>query len=238
MSWTDKQSIRVIKYLRNKYKIKEFIETDTFKGINARLHSKNFKKVITLEKDPNHYDIAFERLKDYDNVECFITNSPDFLKEYKSWYKADERKDIVFFYLDAHFYGLEAPKEKGKFVVLKELKSLKNLENCVIMIHDFDNNLGHITYDGISLDFNLIKRDIKAVNKNFHYYTNELSSCDIIKPNYDSVIDAEMKVDRDTLDNLNYAWKEPRLTYRGILYATPTELNKKELDKLGLKKWN
>jgi orotate phosphoribosyltransferase len=53
----------------------------------------------------------------------------------------------------------------------------------------------------------------------------------------ESLKEAGLIVDFDTLRNLDYAWQCPRLTYRGILYCLPTELNDKELKKLGLRKW-
>ena len=49
MSWTDTKSVEAIKYLRDRFQVKEFIETGTFKGINARRHSKNFEKITTCE---------------------------------------------------------------------------------------------------------------------------------------------------------------------------------------------
>ena len=135
----------------------------------------------------------------------------------------------VIFYLDAHFYDPTLPKDK-RFVVLDELKALKNFKNCVIAIHDFSNNLGHITYDEQPLNLELLEKDLKEVNKNFHFYTNTLASCDIIKMS--DITDIDM------VDNMEYLYSAPEKTYRGLLYCTPTELSKKELKKLGLIKWN
>ena len=147
-------------------------------------------------------------------------------------------KERVLYYLDAHFYDENLPKGRGKFVVLKELKALKNRKNCIIVIHDFDNNLGHITYDKISLDLNLIKKDLFKVNPEFYLYTNELASCDILTTNSQDILSTGLPYNEDILDNLNYAWKEPRLTYRGILYALPFKLDKAEMNALGLREWN
>jgi len=239
MSWTDKKSIEVIKYLRDKFKVKVFIETGTFMGVNAELHSKNFEDVQTCEIVDKYYEKATDRFEEanLDNIVVYNLSSPYFLeREVKLWNSS--RKDMPFFYLDAHFYDKKLPKGKGKFVVLKELKALQKLnKDCIIMIHDFDNGLGHITYDGMPLDLKLIEKELFKINSNFHLYTNELSSCDIVKPTVASIKDAGLNFDDDTIDNLQYAWSELRLTARGILYCLPKPLSKKEMKQLGLREW-
>jgi len=222
MSWTDRQSIRVIEALRDKYNIKHFVETGTFKGINAELHTTKFDWVWTCEKVKKYYDIASKRQTM--NMIMHHGDSSNFLSGFNRVGSAK------LFYLDAHFYDPKLPKGKGKFVILKELKALKDYGKCVIVIHDFDNNLGHITYDGISLDMKLIKKDLLKIYPKFRFYTNTLASCDIMKPK-------ETK-DKVKLENLKYAWKTPRLTYRGLLYCTPTRLTSKEQRELGLREWN
>lgn len=214
MSWTDKKSIEHIKELRDKFKVKTFIETGTFKGVNSQFHANNFKEVLTCEIKKEYYEMAKNRLKYDYNVHIFHMNSADFLKDFVERYKKRGRTDIVIIYLDAHFYDATL---KNKFVVLDELKALKNFKNCIIIIHDFDNNLGHITYDNQSLDLKLIKKDLLNVNPDFKLYTNELSSCEpmAIHETTDSVM----------RENLIYAWLTPRLTFRGILYALPREEN-------------
>jgi len=242
MSWTDKQSVRVMKYLRDKYEIKDFVETGTHVGINAKLHSKNFDRVLSCEKITEYYDKAQRRLKDCPNVYVVQQDSSYFLKNIVQSIK-NNPPDIPaqiqtpLFYLDAHFYDPKMPSGKGKFVVLHELKALKGLENCVISIHDFCNNLGGINYNGMKLDFDLMEEDLKNINPSFHYYTNTLESCDIVQLDHSDIKAAGLEVDNDVLSNLEYAWTKPDKTYRGLLYALPTELTKKEMDGLGLVKW-
>lgn len=236
MSWNDKQSIRVIKYLRDKYKIKDFVETGTYKGVNAKFHSGNFERVFTCEKEVENYNKAKERLKKCNNVTSILQHSPDFLKDYVAKYNKEKRKDKVLVYLDAHFYDPELPKGRGKFVILEELKNLKSLD-CIIVAHDFDNNLGHITYDGISLDLDLLRPGLQKINPKFNFYTNTLASCDIVRPNCKDIRKAGLECHEDISSVLKTAWSEPRLTFRGILYVLPTKLTKKELKELGLRKW-
>lgn len=223
MSWTDKRAVETMKQLRDAFKVKTFVETGTFKGINARLHAKNFQEVITCELIKDYFLISQEKLKMYPNVKIVNLSSPEFLKQFSDEYKKAGRIDIIMFYLDAHFYDSNLPKEK-RFVVLDELRALKDFKNSIIIIHDFDNGLGHITYDGQPLDFLLIKDDLMKVNPDFKIYTNELATCEIW--NEKTILDSGMIIDFETMDNIRYANSTPRLTYRGILYALPFEVGK------------
>ncbi len=231
MSWTDKKAVEVIKYLRDKYNIKTFIETGTFKGVNARLHSKNFNLVMTCEKNKDYYKEAKANLylyPQYKNVVLRNEDSPTFLKKLSL--------GTFIFYLDAHFYDPAAPLN-DKFVVKRELDNMKKFKDSVIIIHDFHNGLGGITYDGVKLDMDLVRNKLKRINKNFFFYTNTLASCDPIKQSAVEIKNAGLEVDFDTLDNLDYMWSTPRLTFRGYLYCLPTKLDKFEMKKLGLREW-
>ena len=219
MSWTDKQSIRTICKLRDRFNVSTFVETGAFMGVNAELHSQNFHYVYTCEKVPKYAEKARERLKKYPNVFLSEKPSPDFIRDFLTKYKEENRNDILIFYLDAHFYDPLLPKDQ-RFVVLDELRELKNFLNGIIIIHDFDNNLGHITYDGQPLNLDLINEELFKINPNFSLYTNELSTCDIMKP--------EETSDPLIKDNLEYAWSKPEKTFRGILYCIPEEIDEKE----------
>ncbi len=235
MSWTDKQAVENIKYFRDKYKIKTFVETGTFKGINARLHINNFNLVMTCEKNHAYYQEAKYNLNNYkkkrdDDKKIIIVNedSPKFLNKITL--------GRYIFYLDAHFYDPDVLKE-DRFIVKKELENMKKFKNSIIIIHDFDNGLGHIAYDEIPLNMELLESRLLKINKNFFFYTNTLKGCNPVKPLADDIRDAGLIVDFDTLDCINYAWTSPDKTYRGYLYCLPTKLNEKELKQLGLREW-
>jgi len=209
MSWTDLQSIEHIKAIRDVFGIKFFAETGTCKGINIKYQAKNFKNVYSCELNNDYYNAA--EIKNQSVFNCFIhhEDSSTFLKKFNP-----RRPEPIFFYLDAHFYNPEGKNNRKKrWVILNELKTLKGFNKCCIAIHDFDNGLGHITYDGESLNLELVKKDLFKVNPKFHLYTNELSSCRIKK--------LEEAEDMDELENLKYVWSKPEKTYRGILYALP-----------------
>ena len=114
--------------------------------------------------------------------------------------------------------------------MLDELRILKGMKKAIIIIHDFDNGLGHITYDGVSLDMNLLRKDLLKVNPNFKFYTNELSSCDILTLKELDDKHFEKGMDdftnyQDMKENLEYAWSKPEKTYRGILYCLLKKVN-------------
>jgi hypothetical protein len=140
------------------------------------------------------------------------------------------KKEIFCIYLDAHFFQKGCKTNKERFVVLQELEELKNMNNVIIIIHDVRNGLGGLTYDGIDLDMNLLRKPLLRVNPKFYFYTNTIEGCNPLTPN--EVQDPIAK------DNVEYAWTCPRLTYRGILYALPSKLTKEELKLLGLRKCN
>lgn len=221
MCWLDKKSVETMLKLKDRYKIKTFLETGTFKGVNARFHSSRFEEVLSCDISDEYLKIAKERTAGLENVHIFKESSPDFLRDFVKKYEDSGREDMVFLFLDAHFYDPSLPKEE-KWVVLNELRALEGFSNGIICIHDFDNGLGHCTYDGEHLGLPLIRGDLMKVNPNFRLYTNDISSCDIIT-SPDGI--EGLHPDEETLDNIRYAHSAPRLTYRGLLYCVPEDLD-------------
>ena len=216
--------------------------------MNIITHLDNFKELYSCEKIKRYFDITSNKLanidfntnKNYGFPYIHFEDSKKFLKWFRKFinhmqkYKEYKKDEKFIFYLDAHFYDPMMPKGRGKFIVLDELKALKGMKDAIIIIHDFDNGLGHITYDGISLDMKLLRKDLLKVNPKFRFYTNELSSCDIItlaeeiglmlksKKLYGGKGDYDY--DQDRMDNLKYAWSKPEKTYRGLLYCVPKKI--------------
>jgi hypothetical protein len=222
MSWSDVKSLQQIKKLRDHYNIKTFIETGTFHGINAMVHAVDFDKVITIEINKDYYTSALNKLQLFKNVELILGDSPQVLVTLRPRIKEEP---CVFIYLDAHFYDSSLPP-KERWVILRELKALEGTPNGILAIHDFDNGLGHLVYDGIPMDFALLKDFLYNINPGFSYYTNTKNTCDIITK--DRVKAGEvlnLVLDEFTADNLDYAWSDEVKTYRGILYCTPTPLD-------------
>lgn len=224
MSWTDKKALETIAKIRDTFKVKTLIETGTHMGVGARAFSCMFEKVFTTEVNTDSVRKAYEtRLKHVSNVVQVVSSSPRFLSIIKEVIK----DEIVIIYLDAHFYDEGLPKEK-RFVILEELEALKGMRNCILVIHDYDNKkLGHITYDGISLDYTLLADRLIEVNPAFVFYTNTKEQCDILT--VEDITCSPLKeiipLDEVVLDNLKYVWSSEEKTYRGILYCTPSPLD-------------
>lgn len=227
MSWLDKVSIEQILKLRDRFKVRTFVETGTFKGVNAKFQAQHFKEVLTCDISDEYLKSASQRLKDEKNVKIYKQSSPDFLRAFIKEYYSQKRKDIVFIYLDAHFYDLSLPPDE-KWVVVNELKALKNFKNCIICIHDFDcEGLGHCCYDGEHLGWPLVGRYVKVINPNFFFYTNAKELCNIY--NEKTIYNIKgIVLDEVTLDNIRYANSCEEKTYRGILYCVPQELDLNE----------
>ena len=231
MSWTDLKSLEQMKKLRDRFNIKVFVETGTFRGNNAEAHAANFETVITVESVEEYYWRAKNRLFPYTNVYTVLDDSPNFLRKF---YFPLKNAGTIFFYLDAHFYDASLSPE-DRWVVLKELKALKGFGDCVIVIHDFKcNGLGHLTYDGQSLDFDLVKSDISKVNPNFHYYFNTQGGCEILtKEKLDNSCIPNLVLDEETADTMDFVWSNTETihrAYRGLLYATPEPLDLKQFE--------
>jgi len=80
MSWTDKIAIDTINQLKDEFKVKHFVETGTFKGVNAEVQNRNFSFVSTCEIVPEFLRLAQKRLKDKLNVYIYDMRSVHFLK--------------------------------------------------------------------------------------------------------------------------------------------------------------
>ena len=221
--WIDKKSFVQLLKLRDEFEVSEYVETGTFKGINAEYQSRFFDAVQTVESNQEYFEHSKKALSKFSNVHLTFQPSDVFLKNFKQKYLNYGRTDNVIFFLDAHFYNKNA-KPEDRWNVKKELRALENFKKGIIIIHDFGcDGLGRLIYDGEHLDFNLIKEEINKVNPDFYYYHNTMIGCDIITR--EEIVRLNLSQPLVALDNLDYAYSSPDKTYRGILYATPKKLD-------------
>lgn len=226
MSWTDIKSIETMKKLRDRFNIKVFVETGTWRGQGSEVYGSHFETLLTVEVVPEYYWNAKKRLHKHTNIYQTLMSSPDYLRKIAPPLKNAGR---VLFFLDAHFYDASLPPE-DRWVILQELRALEGFGDCVIMIHDFNcNGLGGLVYDGVPLDFDLVKDAIAKINPNFHYYFNTFEGCDILTK--EKLLAGKMpplELDEETSDTLDFVWSKPETihrAYRGFLYATPEPLD-------------
>lgn len=219
MCWLDRKSTETIHRLKDKFGLKNFIETGTFRGINAEWASHCFPSVITCDIDDGYLDKARKRLGGKRNVLIVKKDSEELLKSVRE--VGVEENDNIFFYLDAHFFSEELEE---KWVVRRELKALEGFGRCVIFIHDFDmNGLGHLCYKGEHLNMDIVGDLLLKVYPDFKFYGNTREGCDICDEH--TIYSQPITVDEDVLDSIRYAHSAPEKTCRGILYAVPEELD-------------
>jgi len=118
--------------LRNKFNLRYFVETGTYKGKSTNWASKNFDYVYTIELNE---DLYFEVVKKYfkNNISFSLGDSRFILPHVLL--KLDRP---ALFWLDAHWYGLKYPKPvRGECPLLDELSIITtDKRNHVLMIDD------------------------------------------------------------------------------------------------------
>ena len=96
----------LVLYCAEKYNIKHFVETGTFKGGTTSWASEHFDSVDTIENSKSIYDETSERLSHLKNVNFHFGDTRDLLK------KIINKQGKALFWLDAHWcdgltYGIE-----------------------------------------------------------------------------------------------------------------------------------
>ena len=226
-SWIDRCAVETTLKLKEEFKTDIFIETGTFRGVCAEFYSKYFSCVITCENNKEYHALSKKRLDKYDNVCTAFSDSSEFLNNIIKIYQESDDVPNIFFFLDAH-------NESSDWTVVKELKQLKNLRNCIIVIHDFDcSDLGHLVRDGKHLNWNVVKYYLYDVNPYFKYYCNTKEYCDII--DIDKIKELDITIDDMSIDMIKHANSMGELKNRGILYAVPKSL---DLNKYKLKEFS
>lgn len=223
MSWTDRIATNQILKLKDEFDIQTAVATGTFIGADTELYAKHFKEVYTMDIKQAYLDIAKMRLMGYTNITFARIDSWEFIELFVESYNMMGDSDIVYFFLDAHFYDPSLLHE-DKWVVIKELQALKGFRNCVIVLHDFDcSGLGHLIYGGEHFGWNVVGEHITKVNPDFHYYCNTREFCDIYTP--ENYLESGLSGDARLEDSIKFANTNDVKRYRGMLYAVPKELN-------------
>jgi hypothetical protein len=149
--------------LRDKFKLKNCIETGTQFGSTTNSLCEIFEKVVSIEADPKYLNIAIGKVK-HDNVTFVEAKSEEALK--------DINIDNSLYFLDAHGCNV------GGCPLKKELEIIagKKHKNTCIVIHDFkvpDKDFGFDAYD-YELCFEEIESYLKDIyKKGFDYHYNE-----------------------------------------------------------------
>lgn len=157
-AYTDPELLNYTLEFSKKFNIDTFFETGTYHGDSARIASRHFKRVITVENDSQNYNISLQRLAGIENCELHFGNSPEIMDSL-----VDENSSNIFFFLDAHWYDYWPLLDELAVITKKKIKP-------VIAIHDFfvpDGNgnakFGYDVYRGQPLNLEYIKSSIEKI---------------------------------------------------------------------------
>lgn len=139
-------------------KCKNFIETGTNVGKTLKYVADGYKhlNLYSCELDKEFYLKAKENLNKFSNCNIFNESSQYFLNKIFDTYNL--KKDLNFFYLDAHGWGY-------KWNLKNEIKIITNkLKKAIILIDDFkvpnNSNFIYGCYDNKKCDKNAIKNEL------------------------------------------------------------------------------
>lgn len=170
-AYSDPELLKTTLELSKKFNLTTFIETGTYHGNTAKIVSEYFNKIITIENNPNFYQIALSNLININNCDLYLGNSPEIMEKCLK-----ENDNSIFFFLDAHW--------EEYFPLLDELKIIKDKNiKSVIAIHDFyvpdekgNAKFGFDSYHDQPLNFPYIKNKIEDIYENLYEITYSTTS--------------------------------------------------------------
>ena len=117
---------------KQRFGVRAFVETGTFRGDTAAFAAEQFEKVYTVEFVMERYLETKKRLSVFPNVHCLQGNSPDVLSQISG-----ELKGIpTLFWLDAHWNGDGASRE-FECPVAGEVKAINDANlDAYILVDD------------------------------------------------------------------------------------------------------
>jgi hypothetical protein len=115
--------------LRAELALERAIETGTYHGGSARLLSRIFPSVTTIELSPELHEDARERLADVPAVRCLQGASQDLLPELV------DRSIPTLYWLDGHWSGGPTAGEESECPVIAEVEQIGNghLDDCLLI---------------------------------------------------------------------------------------------------------
>lgn len=119
-------------YIKDTFKINQFIETGTYMGGTAVWASQHFKNVYTIEFSESLYRNVSQKFKHIDNINFIFGDSREALKSLSNTFV-----EPALFWLDAHWCSGESYGESDQCPLIEELKIINNsLVNNFILIDD------------------------------------------------------------------------------------------------------
>lgn len=118
-------------FIRDEFKINEFVETGTNYGDTTEWASNHFDRVFSSELSAKLYSNVTNRFKNVKNIELFYGNSPDHIR------KINTKLINPIFWLDAHWSGGETAGIGSECPLLEELNAILEIKTyCPIILID------------------------------------------------------------------------------------------------------
>lgn len=193
--------------LIKRFKIKNVVETGTFRGETTKEFSKMVENVYTIESNKEFYTNSRKSLKNCQNVRVFLGSSPEVLRKILPNIKGN-----TLFFLDAHWGDYWPILDE-----LKEISKIHSMSRSVIVIHDFyvpGKDFGFDSYHYSTSRLQLfLKRSINVFSKII-----KIKLIDKQKLDYEFV--------RHSLEKINPAYKhyynsKAEGARRGVLFVHP-----------------
>ena len=123
----------IIREYKKKYNFNILIETGTCYGDMIESQKNNFKKVISIELDPNLFINAKKRFEKTTNVSIFQGDSSIILPQI-----IKDLNEPALFWLDAHYSGGITAKGTKNSPIIEEINAIFNKSkfNHIILIDD------------------------------------------------------------------------------------------------------
>jgi hypothetical protein len=125
---------RVIEFIKQNYKVSNFIETGTYQGGTTEAASNIFERVFSIEFSEHWYDYTKERLAAVKNIQLFFGDTRAKLPEIMP------QIDNAILWLDAHWCSNHSFGEEDQCPILEELDIINSFEkinqNIFILIDD------------------------------------------------------------------------------------------------------
>lgn len=129
----------IVLAFKEKGGIENFIETGTFRGGTSFWAAAHFKKVYTIEIDPEISKTTASQPNCPENIDFFVGNSKDVLPELIS-----KIKGRSVFWLDGHWCNVSEFGKEDECPLMDELKAAAVLQDALILIDDARAFLGPI----------------------------------------------------------------------------------------------
>lgn len=121
----------IVLQFKDKGKLKNFIETGTYKGGTCFWAGQHFENVYTIEIDPAISKATSEKPDCPANIKFYVGNSKDVLP-----HLVTEIKGASLFWLDGHWCNVTEMGKDMECPLIDEIKALKDFGDSVILIDD------------------------------------------------------------------------------------------------------